>query len=249
MTSGSHRRYGIALALWLAVAPNAANAKLPQIASVEQRIVTATGEFRHAQGRGKLTAEARLTKTAREFAHYMAQSGKYGHGADGRRPEDRAAEQGYDYCIVAENIAYLFSPKPFGADELGRKFVHGWENSPGHRRNMLNPDVTQIGVGVARSEKTGYYYAVQLFGRPKSDAVTFKIANAAGAAVTYTLGGQSLSLAPGVTRTHQQCGATPLAVAGTTLYPKNGERYTLTREASGKIRVQKANAAAQERAP
>jgi hypothetical protein len=33
---------------------------------------------------------------------------------------------------------------------------------------MLDPDVREIGVGVARSNKTGRYYAVEDFGRPLS---------------------------------------------------------------------------------
>ena len=37
-----------------------------------------------------------------------------------------------------------FTPK-----ELADGFLEGWKQSPGHRKNMLDPDVTQIGVGVA----------------------------------------------------------------------------------------------------
>lgn len=37
----------------------------------------------------------------------MAKTGKYGHAADGRKPAERAAAHGYEYCIVRENIAYL----------------------------------------------------------------------------------------------------------------------------------------------
>ncbi len=35
------------------------------------------------------------------------------------------------------------------------------------RKNMLAPEVTETGVAVARSGKTGRYYAVQMFGRPR----------------------------------------------------------------------------------
>ena len=39
-------------------------------------------------------------------------------------------------------------------------------NSPGHRANILNPNYTEIGIGV--NYEDGYYgiYWVQLFGRP-----------------------------------------------------------------------------------
>jgi uncharacterized protein YkwD len=41
-----------------------------------------------------------------------------------------------------------------------------WLGSPGHRGNLLSPDYTHIGVGVARIERNGSveYYAVQNFG-------------------------------------------------------------------------------------
>jgi uncharacterized protein YkwD len=213
--------------------------KSPAIGAVEQRILAASGEFRQAQQRGKLAPQTHLTAAARDFARFMAQTGKYGHDADGRTPQGRAHQHGYDACIVAENIAYLFSSTPFGADELGRKFVHGWENSPGHRKNMLNPDVTQIGVGVARSDKTGYYYAVQLFGRPKSQAIKFELANQAGIDVPYVLGERSLTLPPGTQRTHEQCSAGQLSLNGTVVAPRNGDRYVITRSDSGKLELRK----------
>jgi len=40
-----------------------------------------------------------------------------------------------------------------------------WKRSPGHRRNMLTPNITEIGVGAAQG-KSGRWYFVQVFGRP-----------------------------------------------------------------------------------
>ena len=62
-----------------------------------------------------------------------------------------------------------------------------------------------LGVAVARSDKTGYYYAVQMFGRPKSLAVRFTIANDSDAAAEYRLGEQTFTLSPRYTRTHTRC--------------------------------------------
>ena len=39
----------------------------------------------------------------------MARTGKFSHSADGSEPAARAKRFGYEYCIVAENIAYIFS--------------------------------------------------------------------------------------------------------------------------------------------
>lgn len=49
--------------------------------------------------------------------------------------------------------------------ELASRYFEGWKKSPGHRRNMLEASVTDTAVAVARSARTGRYYAVQLFGR------------------------------------------------------------------------------------
>ena len=93
-----------------------------------------------------------LTDAARDFAAYMARTSRYGHTADGSRPADRAASHGYEYCVIAENIAYAFNSDGYTTEELGKTFVEGWKHSPGHRRNMLDPDVAETGVAVARSE-------------------------------------------------------------------------------------------------
>ena len=88
--------------------------------------------------------------TAQAFADYMARTDRYGHTADGNQPSDRAKARGYDYCIVLENIAYAFNSEGFTGEKLAGQFVTGWQNSPGHRRNMLDPDVTETGVAVLK---------------------------------------------------------------------------------------------------
>ena len=43
-----------------------------------------------------------------------------------------------------------------------REAVTVWENSSGHYQNMVNPEITRIGVGLARSD-SGLYYYCQIF--------------------------------------------------------------------------------------
>ncbi len=47
-------------------------------------------------------------------------------------------------------------------DEIARKTVEGWMNSPGHRENILNLDYTSEGIGVAVSD-TGEVYITEDF--------------------------------------------------------------------------------------
>src|SRR5262249_45324930 len=140
----------------------------------------------------------------------------------------------------------------FTTDELASKFVEGWKNLPPHRKNMLNPDVTETGAAVARSAETGYYYAVQMFGRPKSLAFEFEIANRAGAEVTYKVGDESFTLKPRYVMKHTVCVPTDVTfqwpdAAGEagkggsqTIRPTaNGERYAVVTGPDGKLTVRK----------
>jgi len=179
--------------------------KKPDLAVVTRYIVDKTNDFREEEGVPRVAVNAKLTETARYFADTMARTGRYGHTADGSRPADRAAKHGYEYCVIAENIAYAFNSDGYTTEELGKTFVEGWKHSPGHRRNMLDPDVTETGVAVARSDKTGYYYAVQMFGRPKSLALRFRIVNESATTVSYRIADQTFTLPPRYIRTHEQC--------------------------------------------
>jgi hypothetical protein len=101
---------------------------------------------------------------------------------------------------------------------------------------MLDPDVEEIGVGVARSKETGRYYAVQDFGRPKSDEIRFRITNATDATVKYTVDGKTYSLEAGYTMTHRSCPAPELRFEGAgdkTYHPRSGTRFVLREDEQG----------------
>jgi uncharacterized protein YkwD len=184
-----------------------ADVKTPDLSKVVTLIVDRTNDFRKAEKREPVKVNPELTKAADYFAKFMAQSGEYGHEADGSKPADRAKKHGYEHCIVLENIAYMYDPDGFTSEGLGRGLMKGWQESSGHRKNMLDPDVTETGVAVARSEKTGYFYAVQMFGRPKSLAIEFKIANRTDVKLEYTIGEDKYTLEPLFNQTHTRCRA------------------------------------------
>ena len=172
---------------------------------VARRIVQSTNRYRASKDLSEIRPNAELARAAEYFANFMASTGKYGHTADEKRPWDRAAEHGYEACIVAENIGLESSSKPLSDEALAGVFVEGWKSSQEHRANLLDPDVTQTGVAVAKSEKSGKHYAVQLFGRPKSESIRVEIENRAGATVKYKLGGETLELEERVVRIHELC--------------------------------------------
>jgi hypothetical protein len=70
--------------------------------------------------------------------------------------------------VSAKNIAK-------GSLRSDQALVQGWIDSPGHRANILNPEVREIGGaqvrdgGITAGRPVTRLYAVQLFGRPLSD--------------------------------------------------------------------------------
>ena len=69
---------------------------------------------------------------------------------------DRARAAGYPYARLAENVA-LDYPN-------AKTVVEGWMASKGHRANILQRDVEETGIAIARSSAGGLYYC-QVFGR------------------------------------------------------------------------------------
>lgn len=224
----------------------AAQEKQPDLVQVERRIVQLTNRFREKQGRKPVESNQELKAAAEYFAGYMAEHDRYGHNADGKRPAERAENHGYRYCIVLENIAYQYHSAGFETKELAQKFVRGWRESPEHRENMLDRDVADIGVAVAWSNKSGAYYAVQMFGRPKSMQIEFALTNESDATLSYDLGNQNFTLPPRYSRTHQICRPAKVqwqpAEGGKpqTLDPANGANYVIQRTDSGDLALQPA---------
>lgn len=146
------------------------------VQQVKRAIVEQTNAFRKEHKLDAVTGDENLMKCASDFANFMAKTSKYGHNADGQTPAQRAKAAGYEYCVVRENIAYRTNTGDVTAESLIDIFVQGWIESPPHRENMLAEYVTDTGVAVATTDDVTYY-AVQLFGRPKSQAIKIQIRN------------------------------------------------------------------------
>jgi uncharacterized protein YkwD len=125
----------------------------------EQNILDLTNKAREKEELPPLKPNALLCKAAREHSANMAKQGKLDHVLDDKNPADRVKETGYEWASVAENIAYGDDLTPAGAVDL-------WMNSPPHKKNILNKDYTEIGIGSARNDKGDVYYT-QVFASPR----------------------------------------------------------------------------------
>lgn len=174
----------------------------PDVPKAVKQIVDKTNEFRKSEKREPVKLNSELTKAAEYFAKFMAETDKYGHEADGAKPSERAKKHGYNFSVVLENIAWQMNSEGFTTASLANGFVTGWKESPGHRKNMLDADVMDTGVAVAFSKSSGKYYAVQMFGRPKSASIEIRINNKTDVTLEYTIGDDKCTLEPGVIQTH-----------------------------------------------
>jgi hypothetical protein len=181
---------------------------LPDLPQTEAAIIALTNAFRQEQRLGAVAPNRELEAAARWFAGYLARSGKFAHEADGRKPQQRAAAYGYRYCMVAENLALNLDSRGYTSERLAAEVVEGWKASPGHRRNLVEPDATEIGVAVARApDRDPKFISVQLFGRPESLKIEFQIRNLATVPVTYTITGESHRIEPRTIVTQGTCSA------------------------------------------
>lgn len=197
----------------VAIAQNVAEMNPDQSAAA---IIEATNVFRLANQLSKLTPSKQLNETARTFAQFMSKTDKYGHQADGRTVGERAKAAGYSHCIVLENIGWQSRSTGYTSADLAAKLTNAWKESPSHRKQMLDVDITETGVAVAEGPKPGKYYGVQLFGRPSSAQIKFKITNRTSAPITYRLinvsGEKESKLDPRYGRTHKLCRAAKIAL-------------------------------------
>jgi uncharacterized protein YkwD len=227
---------GLALLVAIAVAgtaaaqPSTAGAGAHAAEQAAAVVIEQVNTLRVRNDLPPLRADPALTRAAEDFAQYMARTGRYGHQADGRPPPARAQAHGYAYCIVDENIGWIERAPPPSAAALAGALYDGWQASPPHRRNLLDPDVVDTGVGLARRDANGRWYAVQMFGRPRSAEIAFSITDAGTSALRYRLGERSFTLEPGATRMHRQCRPSTLTLASPdasphTITPRNGAHY------------------------
>ncbi len=121
---------------------------------LEDAIVQAVNGVRTRRGLTPLQPDTYLQRVARRHSADMATRHFVGHrNPDGEDVVDRLRAAGIEeFTAVTENI---FSGTPMA--DLASVVVREWVNSPGHRKNLLNPRYNAAGVGVARGAGATLY--------------------------------------------------------------------------------------------
>ncbi len=128
-----------------------------------QAMQAAINERRQQYGLPPLAAQGALNRAAEAQAQYMASTGQVTHsGCGGSTPAQRAAQYGYAFALLLENVA--------NGPESGAWVVDQWMGSAGHRCNILNESIQHVGVGAACAAGVCFYVA--MFGAPAGAAAS-----------------------------------------------------------------------------
>src|ERR1700720_4694624 len=112
----------------------------PPTASAERALFDAANRERAAQGLAQLRWDDALANAAREHAVLMAQRDTLSHQFTGEAAlQDRARLTGARFTEIAENVA----------EGPSADVIHSsWMHSPPHRANLLDPELTAVGIAV-----------------------------------------------------------------------------------------------------
>jgi cysteine-rich secretory family protein len=108
-----------------------------------EQLFALANRTRAAQGLGTLKWDPALATAAMQHCVRMAAEGPISHRYGGE-PDltARAGQAGAHFSLIEENIAV--GPNPASVHQ-------GWMNSPGHRANLLSPNINRVGIAVVGS--------------------------------------------------------------------------------------------------
>lgn len=118
------------------------------------RVLELVNEERAAAGLNPVTLDTAASRAALVRAKETVKS--FSHTRpDGRNFTTALTEQGVNYRMAGENIAW--------GQRSPEQVMEGWMNSAGHRANIMNESYTHIGIGY--HQENGVNYWTQLFFR------------------------------------------------------------------------------------
>ncbi|HEX8090375.1 MAG TPA: CAP domain-containing protein, partial [Blastocatellia bacterium] len=131
---------------------------LREIKTLEEQCLDEVNRVRKAHNLMPLELSEELLEVARDYSRRMAEEGFFAHNdPDGRTVRERISKAHIRWHVVGENLAYSNGYiNPVAAS------MSGWMDSPGHRRNILDPDWRQTAIG-AWISSNGTVYFTEIF--------------------------------------------------------------------------------------
>lgn len=105
--------------------------------------------YRAEKGLPPLRLNPHLTKAAKAHSTDLAKWDRISHhGSDGSNPWKRVKRTGYKARLTAENV---------GTGQITIEEVFkGWQESPGHNKNLLLADAEEMGIALVHDPKTEF---------------------------------------------------------------------------------------------
>lgn len=116
----------------------------------EQELLSLVNRARGAAHLKPLVLDARLSQVARSHSAEMARTGRVEHVSPrSGSVVERLKAAHLEATAVAENVGQNYS---------ATQIHNGFMSSPGHRGNVLNQDVTHVGLGVAAGQDGALFF-------------------------------------------------------------------------------------------
>ena len=113
---------------------------------------------RTKRGISALTLDSNLSSVATKKSQDMVNKNYFDHTSPTYgSPFDMMKQFGISYRTAGENIAK--------GQKTPQEVVTAWMNSEGHRKNILNPNFTNLGVGIAKDSKGTTYWTQMFIGK------------------------------------------------------------------------------------
>ncbi|PBG29675.1 sporulation protein [Clostridioides difficile] len=121
----------------------------------QKEVVDLVNIERAKAGLNPLTLDSSISNVATKKSQDMIDNNYFSHNSPTYgSPFDMLKKFGISYKTAGENIAM--------GQKAPKEVVNAWMNSEGHRKNIMNPNFSKIGVGVAQ-KSGGSIYWTQIF--------------------------------------------------------------------------------------
>ncbi|MBA2375129.1 MAG: CAP domain-containing protein [Actinomycetota bacterium] len=134
-----------------------------RLSGIEARLFELHNEERGARDISSLCVREELVESSRIHSEDMIEHDYFAHetpeDVDAFERMERAGytlDDGYSSIKTGENLAWRTQSGPEPELSDAELVVEGWLESEGHRRNLLDPEFREVGIGAATGEYKDY---------------------------------------------------------------------------------------------
>lgn len=123
----------------------------------ESRILQLVNAERAKNGARALTSSSECAKLARMKSQDMVNKDYFSH---------QSPTYGSPFDMLkSNNVSYMYAGENIAMNQTADAAFKAWMNSEGHRKNILNPNFTELGVGIAPKGNGSNIYTQLFIGR------------------------------------------------------------------------------------